>query len=100
MPLCEAAIRGVSRHEYDMAVALQDWVEKGVPPGSLIATRFVETAKGDREIAFQRPICVYPKVAQYKGGPAACCRRFCVRGAQVAIARPRSLRALPVELLE
>ena len=59
----------VSDAQHDMAVALQDWVEKGIVPESLIATKY-ESGKGpDGKIAFQRPLCVYPKVARYKGGP-------------------------------
>jgi feruloyl esterase len=48
-----------------MAVALQDWVEKGTPPEDLIATRYAS----DRKVLFQRPLCVYPKIARYQGGP-------------------------------
>lgn len=53
---------------HDMVTALQQWVEKGKAPEELIATRF-EGEKPDRRIAFQRPLCVYPKVIRYKGGP-------------------------------
>jgi feruloyl esterase len=31
---------------------------------------------GGRTIAFQRPLCVYPKVARYNGGPAASANSF------------------------
>jgi Tannase and feruloyl esterase len=55
----------VSDAQHDMAIALQEWVEQGVAPERLIATRFNK----DRQIEFQRPLCVYPQVARYKGGP-------------------------------
>ncbi|HEY2403020.1 MAG TPA: tannase/feruloyl esterase family alpha/beta hydrolase [Steroidobacteraceae bacterium] len=55
----------VSDAQHDMAVALQDWVEKGTAPEDLIATRYAS----DHKVLFQRPLCVYPKIARYKGGP-------------------------------
>jgi feruloyl esterase len=54
--------------QHDMAVALQDWVEKGKAPEALVATRF-EHPKTARKIVFQRPVCVYPAVPRYVGGP-------------------------------
>ena len=59
----------VSDAQHDMAIALEDWVEHGVAPQALIATKFDKERGGDRRILFQRPLCVYPQVAQYKGGP-------------------------------
>ena len=61
----------VSDARHDMAVALQDWVEHGRAPQEIIATKFVGAAgpDGKRDIAFQRPLCVFPKVAHYRGGP-------------------------------
>jgi feruloyl esterase len=65
----------VSDAAHDMAVALEDWVEKGAPPRALIATHYASEkaagAKGERRIAFQRPLCPYPQVARYRGGPPA-----------------------------
>jgi feruloyl esterase len=54
---------------HDMSRALEAWVEHGRAPDALIATRYV--GGGDdpkRPIAFQRPICVWPKAPRYKGG--------------------------------
>ena len=59
----------VSDSQHDMAVALEDWVERGVAPQSLIATKFDKEHGTERRIAFQRPLCVYPQVDHYKGGP-------------------------------
>jgi hypothetical protein len=50
-------------------IALQRWVEGGIAPERLIATKYVEddAAKG---VLMTRPLCVYPKSARYKGsGP-------------------------------
>ena len=55
----------VSDAQHDMAIALQDWVEKGVAPETLIATKL----DSNRQVQFQRPLCVYPKVARYQKGP-------------------------------
>jgi feruloyl esterase len=54
---------------HDMTIALEEWVEQGKAPGALIATKFDEPKSKERKIVFQRPLCVYPEVARYKGGP-------------------------------
>jgi len=53
---------------HDMALALYDWVEKGTAPEDLIGTHFASGTGATGTVAFQRPICVYPKVARYTGG--------------------------------
>ncbi len=55
---------------HDMGLALYDWVEKGVAPGALIATKFSEGSGPSGRVAFQRPVCVYPQVPRYRGGDA------------------------------
>ena len=52
--------------EHDIFTALSHWVEDGVAPARVIATKYVagDAAKG---IAMQRPLCPYPQSAQYKG---------------------------------
>lgn len=51
---------------HDMTVALEDWVEGGQPPSTLIGTHYADEKR--KVIAFQRPLCVYPAVARYIGG--------------------------------
>jgi feruloyl esterase len=63
----------VSDAKHDMARALEAWVEGGTAPDELIATHY---QTGARTIAFQRPLCVYPKVARYNGGPASSADSF------------------------
>lgn len=53
---------------HDMGLALYDWVEKGQAPDALIATKYAQGQGPAGRIAFQRPICVYPKVPRYRGG--------------------------------
>jgi hypothetical protein len=50
----------------DMFTAMTHWVEEGVAPTQIIATKYVDDtpAKG---IALQRPLCAYPEKAWYKG---------------------------------
>jgi feruloyl esterase len=52
--------------DHDLVSALEAWVEHGIAPNRLIATKYVggDAAKG---IAFQRPLCPYPQAARYKG---------------------------------
>jgi feruloyl esterase len=66
----------VSDAQRDMALALQDWVERGVAPESLIATKFDNANGTERRAVFQRPLCVYPNVARYKGGPTTSAESF------------------------
>jgi len=47
---------------FDMAAALDAWVETGKPPETINASR-VRGGKVDRT----RPLCAYPKYAKYKG---------------------------------
>jgi feruloyl esterase len=52
--------------EHDIVAALYHWVEKGIAPGKVIATKYVDNdpAKG---VVMTRPLCPYPQVAKYKG---------------------------------
>ena len=65
--------------KHDILTALDRWVEHGAAPEELIATHYVgdDRAKG---IQFQRPLCVYPQVAHYKGhGSPSKARSFTCR---------------------
>jgi feruloyl esterase len=52
--------------EHDIFTALSHWVEDGVAPAQVVATKFVggDASKG---IEMQRPLCPYPQRAWYKG---------------------------------
>jgi feruloyl esterase len=52
--------------DHDMLRALERWVEQGVAPARIVATKYVDNdrAKG---VALQRPLCPYPQVTKYKG---------------------------------
>ena len=52
--------------QHNALLALQRWVEQGVPPQQIIATKYVndDPAQG---VAQTRPLCVFPQVARYGG---------------------------------
>lgn len=52
--------------EHDLLKALDRWVEQGIAPDKIIATKYVNDNPASG-IAFQRPLCPYPQVARYKG---------------------------------
>lgn len=58
-----AVVPGDAQH--DLQTALRDWVEKGVAPGTIIATKY-ETGSS-RRVEMTRPLCPYPQAAKYKG---------------------------------
>jgi hypothetical protein len=57
---------GVGDAEHDMVAALEQWVEKGVAPARIIATKYMSDDK-TKGVAITRPLCPFPQVAKYKG---------------------------------
>lgn len=53
---------GPSLDQFDALTALVDWVERGRAPDRLIAT-------GKAYPGVSRPLCPYPEIATYRGGP-------------------------------
>jgi hypothetical protein len=53
---------GVGPDQNDAVTAVIDWVERGVAPDSLIASKLV-----DGKVVRSRPLCPYPQVARYRG---------------------------------
>jgi hypothetical protein len=53
-----------ARHSVQLAV--EQWVEKGVAPSAIIATKYEERSAGG-DVKMTRPLCAYPQVAKYKG---------------------------------
>jgi hypothetical protein len=62
--LAQPAVPMDSQH--DILSALEEWVEHGVAPAQLIATKYVKDDP-KQGIAMQRPVCPYPQEAEYKG---------------------------------
>ena len=50
----------------NMSAALVQWVEQGVAPSVIVATKYKGQTAAEG-IAFTRPLCPYPKVARYTG---------------------------------
>ena len=52
--------------EHNALLALQRWVEQGVAPGRIIATKYVndQPASG---VQATRPLCPFPQVARHRG---------------------------------
>jgi len=58
---------GPGANVFDMLTPLVQWVEGDIAPERVIATHYVNNnpAQG---VQFTRPLCFYPKEAEYKGG--------------------------------
>lgn len=52
---------------HDMDASLERWVESGVAPDQIIATKYKSGADPSSGVARTRPLCAYPKEAQWIG---------------------------------
>jgi feruloyl esterase len=52
--------------KYDLLSGLTQWVERGIPPPSVIATKYLGDA-AQSSITMQRPLCPYPQFPRYNG---------------------------------
>lgn len=57
---------GYSDAKHDVLLALMQWVENGTAPDSIIATKYANDTE-HTAVTRQRPLCMYPKQAKYKG---------------------------------
>ena len=57
---------GPGPNTFDMLPALDSWVEKGIAPTQVVATKYVDNKKSSG-VKMTRPLCPYPQVARYKG---------------------------------
>jgi len=54
--------------QHNIYLALEQWVEKGAAPSSVIAAKTADGAAGSTpKVKETRPLCAYPQVAKYKG---------------------------------
>jgi hypothetical protein len=60
-------IATASGAKYGLFDSLSNWVEKGLPNETVIATKFGPGKNGDMETVFTRPLCTWPKVARFSG---------------------------------
>jgi Tannase and feruloyl esterase len=53
--------------EHDIQLAVEQWVEKGIAPDRIIATKYANEPGAPPRVQMTRPLCPYPKMAKYKG---------------------------------
>jgi serine/threonine protein kinase len=53
--------------QHNISKALEQWVEKGVAPATIIATKYVNALDPTQGVKMTRPLCPYSQVAVYKG---------------------------------
>jgi feruloyl esterase len=53
--------------QHSMSVAVERWVEKGVAPEQIIATKYKIDGNLASGAVLTRPLCPYPQVAKYRG---------------------------------
>jgi serine/threonine protein kinase len=53
--------------QHNISRALEQWVENGVAPGPIIATKYVDDLDPSQGVKMTRPLCPYPQIAKYKG---------------------------------
>jgi feruloyl esterase len=53
--------------DHNIYTALEQWVEKGIAPSKIIATKYVDDSNHAQGVKMTRPLCMYPQVAKYKG---------------------------------
>jgi len=51
--------------QHSVDAALEQWVEKGSAPSTIIASKFAADEKTHPKMT--RPLCAYPQAAKYKG---------------------------------
>ena len=56
--------------EHSMIKSIEQWVEKGTAPAKIVATKYKGDGNPASGVVRTRPLCPYPKFAQYTGGPA------------------------------
>jgi feruloyl esterase len=61
---------GPGPNNFDAVAALEQWVEHGVKPDTLLATAYVNGSPS-QGVAMTRPLCPYPKIAKYRAGDPA-----------------------------
>jgi Tannase and feruloyl esterase len=58
---------GPGPNQFDMLTPLEKWVEQGIDPGPVVATKYVNNNVAAGVVERTRPLCEYPKVARYVG---------------------------------
>lgn len=67
MDLGEGDTSKVQSSQHDVLSAMIEWVENNEPPEKLVATAWTDDRKPG-QVFRQRPLCMWPKQAKFKGG--------------------------------
>jgi feruloyl esterase len=62
----QSTLSSDSDPRHNVRIALENWVEKGTAPETLIVSR-MGTGSAQGSPVMSRPLCPYPQSAQYKG---------------------------------
>jgi len=57
---------GAKDAPHNVELALEQWVEKGIAPNAIVATKY-ESGDPAKGVKMTRPLCPYPQIAKYKG---------------------------------
>ena len=60
-------LEGKADPETNLSTALQRWVEEGIAPERIIATKWRDDENPSSEVVRSRALCVWPLVARYRG---------------------------------
>lgn len=60
------SVPGFPDPKHDILLAMIQWVENGIAPDSLVATKYANDSPLG-PVLRQRPLCMYPKTAKYMG---------------------------------
>jgi Tannase and feruloyl esterase len=58
---------GTADPQHNIYSALDEWVEKGIAPERLVATKYVNDMNPAQGVKLTRPLCPFPQTAHYKG---------------------------------
>ena len=64
---CSASRLPAGDADHDVDAALEQWVEKGIAPERIIATKRAADFDAASKVVRTRPLCAYPLTAHYKG---------------------------------
>src|SRR5262249_41489144 len=52
---------------HDVQAALERWVERGIAPNRIIATKYTDDSATTRTVRLTRLLCPYPQIPRYRG---------------------------------
>jgi feruloyl esterase len=71
LPGVHHCMLGPGADTFDPLTAMEQWVEKGTPPETMVAK--------NKQAAFERPVCAWPKLPYYRSGDPASASSFACR---------------------